>query len=64
MSKCAVLVVLDLDIEVPDCFTTDNFFASVEKVTETRVRKAVEVEAIGLKVKMIRTKYLSMVENG
>lgn len=56
----AVMVVLDLDVEVLDSTKPKE----VEKITEIRVRTALEVDRRKIKVKMLRTKLLGLVEKG
>ncbi len=64
MSKYAVMVVLDLDVGVPVGASEHDLFDVIERVTKKRVQSALENEADGIKVKMIRAKFLGMAENG
>ena len=58
MAKYAVMVVLDLDIEVLDSMQA----SAVEKITETRVRTALEVDRRRIGIKILRTKLLGKAE--
>lgn len=58
MKKYAVMIVLDLDVEVLD--STEP--REVETVAETRVRTALKVDSKKVKIKMLRTKLLGLAE--
>lgn len=60
MSKYAVMVVLDLDVGLPVGASEHDLFEVVERVTKKRVRSALETDVDGIKVKMIRAKFLGM----
>ena len=63
MTKYAVMVVLDLDIELLDDFKASE----VEEITKERVKIEVETRGSGGRgvgeIKMIRTKLLGLVED-
>ena len=62
MRKYAIMVVLDLDVTI--AYGEKKTRSEIENTTEDRVRTALETKAKGIKVEMIRTKFLSVVENG
>ena len=65
MSKYAVMIVLDLDVGVPvsPSEAAHDLFEVVERVTKKRVQAALGTDTDGIEVRMIRAKYLGMVEN-
>jgi hypothetical protein len=60
MAKYAVMVVLDLDI---DMLININARPEIERLTKSKVRTAIENAGKGMKVKMLRTKLLGLVED-
>lgn len=59
--KYAVMVMLDLDVEMPD--KLDHPKASeIESTTESRVRTSLEKAGNGIKIEVLRTKLLCKVE--
>lgn len=58
MAKHAVMVVMDLDVEVLD--NTEP--KKIEEITKTRVYVALEAARRGIKVKMLRIKLLGEVK--
>lgn len=64
MSKYAVMVMLDLDVELPAISGRSNLdiFASIEKITENTVKETLEKRTKSIKVKIIRTKFLGFAE--
>lgn len=64
MSKYTVMVMLDLDIELPEIQGRSrlDIFASIEKYTENTVKETLEKRTKSIKVKIIRTKFLGTAE--
>ena len=58
MAKYAVMVVLDLDIDVLDSTNASE----VEEITKNTVEIYLEGRERGVKIKMLRTKLLGLVE--
>jgi hypothetical protein len=56
--KHAVMAVLDLDVEILDYPKP----AEVERLTASKVRTGLENSGKGIKVKMLRTKFLGLSE--
>ena len=60
MAKFAVMVVLDLDMEMLESTKS----AEVERLTASKVRTGLENAGKGIKIRMLRTKLLRKLEEG
>lgn len=56
--KYAVMVVMDLDVEVPDSVTKPK---TIEEITEIRVRTALGIARRKIRIEMLRIKLLGEV---